>query len=280
MKLTDINIRDPFILVENGKYYMYGSRGWSQTGLEVYISEDLENWSDGKTVFEYYEGFWGVTDYWAPEVHKYNGKYYMFVTFKPEEGPRGTGILVCDTPDGRFTDWSNGKVTPEDWSSLDGTFYVENGVPYMIFCHEWTQIHDGAVCAMRLTDDLKKAADEPFVLWHASDASWVKSVKDEGNFVTDGPFVIKHDGKLTAVWASFAQDKGYCEALAYSDNGSIFGSWKVSDKLVFNDDGGHGMHFKALNGKEYFILHKPNHPSRAERPVLFPLTTKEIVEKC
>ena len=29
MKRTDINIRDPFILAENGKYYLYGTRARS-----------------------------------------------------------------------------------------------------------------------------------------------------------------------------------------------------------------------------------------------------------
>jgi hypothetical protein len=27
--------------------------------------------------------------------------------------------------------------------ALDGTLWVEDGVPYMIFCHEWIQITDG-----------------------------------------------------------------------------------------------------------------------------------------
>ena len=46
MKREDINIRDPFILPYEGKYYLYGSRGsevWEDnaTGLDVYVSEDL-----------------------------------------------------------------------------------------------------------------------------------------------------------------------------------------------------------------------------------------------
>ena len=40
------------------------------------------------------------------------------------------------------------------------------------------------------------------------------------------------------------------------------------------------MLFKALDGKEYFIFHKPNNPALAERPVLIPYTAKGIAEKC
>lgn len=51
MKLTDINIRDLFILPYENKYYLYGSRAAGlepsqkksgQFGFDVYISEDLE----------------------------------------------------------------------------------------------------------------------------------------------------------------------------------------------------------------------------------------------
>lgn len=34
MKNSDINIRDPFVLAEDGKYYMYGTRAANQTDYE------------------------------------------------------------------------------------------------------------------------------------------------------------------------------------------------------------------------------------------------------
>ena len=44
MTFNDIHIRDPFILVEDGKYYLYGTRGktcWGPaTGFDVYVSDD------------------------------------------------------------------------------------------------------------------------------------------------------------------------------------------------------------------------------------------------
>lgn len=50
MKKEQINIRDPFVLFENNKYYMYGTRGKNfgrkTSGFDVYISDDLENWSE------------------------------------------------------------------------------------------------------------------------------------------------------------------------------------------------------------------------------------------
>ena len=76
MKRTDINIRDPFVLVKDGKYYMYGSRGETVWGLadgfDVYVSKDLEEFDGPYEVFRRPEGFWADRHYWAPEVHEYN----------------------------------------------------------------------------------------------------------------------------------------------------------------------------------------------------------------
>ena len=81
MKASEINIRDPFILPDGGKYYLYGSRGYEAwgacTGLDVYVSEDLDEWSEPTAAFQRPADFWADKNFWAPEVHKYNGAYYI-----------------------------------------------------------------------------------------------------------------------------------------------------------------------------------------------------------
>ncbi len=273
MNLSDINIRDPFILTHEGKYYMYGTRAkytWDNLsskynyGFDVYVSEDLENWSEPIPVFEYYDGFIGVKDFWAPEVHKYNGKFYMFATFHPENAPRGTAILVSNTPDGKFTLHSSGFITPADWYCLDGTFYLEGDTPYMVFCHEWIQIKNGTVCAVELSKDLTHPVGEPILLWTAGDAFWKYDIRGYGAYVTDGPFLINKNGRLISIWSSFYNGE-YCEAIARSDNGSLLGNWTIDDKLVFEKNGGHGMVFKDLQGNDNFLFHQPNDTPN-ERP--------------
>ena len=274
MKLNEINIRDPFILTEGGKYYMYGTRAvytWGDYGeprdfgFDVYVSEDLENWSEAIPVFEYYDGFLGTLNFWAPEVHKYNEKFYMFASFYNENTTRGTAILVSNTPDGKFTLHSDGFITPDNWSSLDGTFYLEGDTPYMVFCHEWTQVTNGTVCAVELSKDLKCAVGEPILLWTAGDASWRYDIREgSGTYVTDGPFLINKNGRLISIWSSYYNGE-YCEAIARSDNGSLLGKWSIDDKLILEKDGGHGMVFTDLQGNDNFLFHQPNDTPN-ERP--------------
>lgn len=279
MKTTEINIRDPFILVHEGKYYMYGTRaqntwervGLDQNGFDVYESDDLENWSEPKPIFEHFDGFWGDRQFWAPEVHSYNGKFYLFASFIGDGYHRGTAIFVCDTPNGRFLEHSRGAVTPADWECLDGTLYIEDGVPYIVFCHEWTQIKDGEMCALRLSDDLKECIGEPIVLWHASDPSWRYDIKEgEGCYVTDGPFHIKEAKGLVFMWSSFSKGE-YVEALARSDNGKITGKFIIDENLLFDKDGGHGMTFCDLDGNMLFVYHTPNE-TPLERPCMRKVT--------
>lgn len=285
MKLSEINIRDPFVLVENGKYYMYGTRAkytWGDGdlrgyGFDVYVSDDLESWSEPISVFDYYEGFYGVRDFWAPEVHKYKGRYYMFATFRISDAQKGTAILVSDTPDGKFKVHSNGPVTPLDWECLDGTFYLEGDTPYMVFCHEWTQINNGSVCAIELSSDLTHAVSKPTVLWQAGDAVWKHDYTGKGDYITDGPFLIKKNGVLLSIWSSFYKGE-YCEAVARSDNGRLDGNWTIDKELIYEKDGGHGMIFTATDSKDYFIYHSPNE-TPLERPVIDEIDLNKIFSK-
>ncbi len=278
MTLNEINIRDPFVLTYEGKYYMYGTRGatcWGECdGFDVYVSDDLVSWSNPIEAFHKPEGFWADRNYWAPEVHFYQGKFYAFVSFKSPNHCRGTQILISEVPTGPFRLHSDGPVTPRDWECLDGTFYVDaEGQPYMVFCHEWVQVQDGQMCLVKLSKDLKEAISEPLLLFTASEPYWSRGVKNGPNYVTDGPFLYQpQDGTLLMLWSGFS-DEGYAQAIARSESGDISGPWKHDEKLLYSKDGGHGMLFRALDGQLYLTLHTPNEKLK-EHPVFIPL--KEV----
>ena len=56
MKTDQINIRDPFVLLQGDTYYLYGTRGatcWGPaTGFDVYTGSDLESWDGPFPCFE------------------------------------------------------------------------------------------------------------------------------------------------------------------------------------------------------------------------------------
>ena len=280
MKLYDIHIRDPFILAEDGKYYLYGTRGadtWGDgTGFDVYISEDLENFSDPIECFTPPADFWSSRNFWAPEVHRYEGNYYMLASFISNTRKRGTQILISESPLGPFRPHSDGPVTPAAWNCLDGTLYIENGEPYMIYCREWNQ-PDGEIIgemhAIKLSHDLKKAIGEPIFLFKASEPAWVPP-ESRRRFVTDGPFVHRMEsGKILLLLSSFGTN-GYLEAISYPENGKLTDRWIHEKTPLFSRDGGHGMVFRTFEGQLMFTYHTPNN-TPFERPAFLPLEEKD-----
>lgn len=278
MTKDQIQMRDPFVLRHDaeGCYYLYGSTDkniWRgpATGFDVYRSRDLQAWEGPFPAFRPEPDFWSDTNYWAPEVHAYRGKYYMFATFKAEGVCRGTQILVADHPLGPFRPHSDGPVTPRDWECLDGTLHVdEDGRPWMVFCHEWVQVRDGTVEAMPLSDTLDRAVGEPVTLFAATSAGWVEAVKNGAGFVTDGPFLHRgRDGSLLMLWSSFRGGR-YAQAIARSASGRVEGPWVQEPEPLYESDGGHGMIFETFEGELRLALHTPN-KTPDERPIFIAL---------
>lgn len=276
LKRQDIRIRDPFIYTdkENGCYYMYGTTALcdgtidAKNSFSVYKSRDLESFSEPKVIFDGDAvGFWADKDFWAAEMHVYRGKYYLFGSCKADGKHRATCIFVSDAPDGTFVPVSSFARTPSDWECLDGTFFVENDIPYMVFSHEWTQVVNGEICAVRLSEDLSCTVGEPVVLFRATENPAVTNAGGENEcYVTDGPFLYREDGKIKMIWSSFA-DGRYLVLCAESD--SILGEWKHFPPK-FDFDGGHAMVFEALTGVRMISLHAPNTAGK-ERAVFYPL---------
>jgi arabinan endo-1,5-alpha-L-arabinosidase len=280
-KLADVRMRDVCILPDPATktYYMVGP---AHRGVRLYTSKDLRIWDGPQVIYRPPDDVWGdlaVVSIWAPEMHKYKGKYYLFMTFDTRHPfaeqwrnwlprvTRGSTIAVSDSPTGPFTTFENHSTPPANMMTLDGTFWVEDGVPYMVFCHEWVQITNGSIDFIQLKDDLSAAVGEPTTLFHGSEAKWSHTGHDRGNNVTDGPYLYKSkSGKLFMIWSSGGTG-GYVCGIAISSSGKLAGPWLQQDEPLFARDGGHGMLFTTFEGQLMMVLHSPN--SREARPRIF-----------
>jgi GH43 family beta-xylosidase len=294
IKTADIRIRDPFIVADQStqSYYMYAQAanraGSDFKGVEVYTSKDLQNWNPPKPVLKLRNPE-KIRFVWAPEVHAYNGKYYLFVTLTyhkkllekkpidekswPPMNRRGTHIYVSESLEGSFKPVKKGPHTPAGWMALDGTLHIEDGTPYMIFCHEWVQTIDGTMDVVELQDDLAAPVGKPKLLFKASDAPG--SIKDpKRGKVTDGCFLYRSpkSDRLFMIWSTHIPGKGYCIVLTHSESGKVCGPWN-EQRVIYRKNGGPGMICKTFDGKLMVALHQPNN-SPDER-----LHLHELVDK-
>jgi arabinan endo-1,5-alpha-L-arabinosidase len=291
--LADIRMRDVCIFTDERTrtYYAVSAgrapakEGYRNSIVRAFISKDLINWEGPHTIFQTPADLWGdvnIVGIWAPEMHFYNGKYYLFLTFDtdskfPEQWRdwlprvrRGSEVLVGDSPLGPFKPFQNHSTLPVDMMTLDGTMWIEDGVPYMVFAHEWVQITDGTIEYARLKDDLSDIAGEPKRLFRGSDAPWARKSPQWGCWVTDGPYLYKSkSGKLLMIWSSFSKT-GYTTGIAISASGKVSGPWQQKAEPLFSDDGGHGMIFRRFDGQLMLALHQPN-KTGLERARLFEL---------
>ena len=277
MRTDEVNIRDPYLLIVDGAYYLYGTRSetcWGKAdGFDCYRSRDGKEWEGPIEIFRRPEGFFADQNYWAPECYQIDGDFYLVTTFGSSEGKKGIYVLKSEKPEGPFAPYS-GRLTPEEWSSIDGTLYWENGTPYLIFSHSFEDSKDGDMCILKLSEDLKEAAGEPELLFSAGEAPWAHPVPfakaefgiDGDVYFTDGPCVFREGDGLYLLWSSWGT-AGYAVGAARSESSSVKGPWIQQEEPVFPENGGHGMVFRDRDGKLKFLLHSPNDKYK-ERPVI------------
>lgn len=276
-KASDMKVRDPFILLCDGWYFLY--KNDYKNNLVCLVSKDLENWSDNVKIFNPPADFYGEKDFfWAPECHYYEGWFYVITScYSRFTKTRRISTYKAKTPLGPFEEVTAGGITPAGWDAIDGTVYIENGTPYMVFVHEWTSMPDkiGSFVYAELSKDFSSLIGEPKHMFYANELKTARSG------VTDGCYLIRLDsGRLLMIWSNFT-NKDYVIAKAYSTNGSITGEW-VQDGLLyekdlradFTCDGGHGMVFKNKDDKFCVTYHAPNGSYRTDEK----LAIRELVE--
>jgi hypothetical protein len=295
LRLPDIPLHDPWMIADRATrtYYLYSSAsrritGEGRTGTLYYTSKDLSTWDGPFIAFVAPADSWAdaTVNAWAPEVHAYKGKYYLFTTLHNPKKPlpttdstrrnvmRATMIAVSDSPGGPFVlTKKDAPITPADFMTLDGTLYVDRaGKPWMVYAHEWIQKVDGTMEAIPLNDDLSSASGAPIHLFKASDAPWLNAQMTpntrENHYVTDGPELFRtKTGALLMLWASYMKNdlgrNGYVQTVARSTSGELAGPWEQLTPLIGNDSG-HGMLFHAFDGTLMLVLHQPFQNARGK----------------
>jgi len=249
---TDVikNLRDPFILLENGKYYLTGTLPpyWDGTseGVKLWSSDDLLHWKE--------EGFllhrsiadehaWFRDYWWAPEIHKKNGKFYLTVNCRNDE--RGIGqnplLAVSDRIGGGyqllnaaapfFTQKKYDEGLCPCINGNDANLFTDvDGKTYLSVCSG-----KGIYC-FEIDLDTATLLGDAVTLVEASENGW--DTKNEGQFL------LKHDDTYYCFYSSFTRSYEVGVATAKS----IKGPWiKDERNPLITPLGVEGLHHSGHN---------------------------------
>ena len=281
MTLPGMDLHDPFIVTDTASktYWLFTKNhpsfsGQKAIGVMAYSSRDLKHWTRPELVFQLPANTWANEGCWAPEVHRWRGRWYLFVTVHNESLPlaepspvpgqktyrRSTVLAVADQLSGPFKLVRDGEpVVSKELMTLDGTLYVDPaGKPWMVYAHEWLQLRVGAFAAVPLDDELR-AVQAPRELFRGDASPAAKPQQGQGIIVTDGPQLYRTaDGSLHMLWSSWGDD-GYFQTLSRSKSGDLFGPWEHLPVWLAKGSG-QGMLFRTLEAREgdwMLVVHRP-----------------------
>ena len=215
---AEYSTADPMILKHGDTYYLYYTGG---TTLSVRTSTNLTAWGDAKTIFKLSQTSWGVEKCWAPEVHEYNGKFYLYFCGRDSNQIFHGSVAVCDTPDGTFEPIGDKPLLNFPFSVIDLSLLADDdGRTYIYYSKDCStnKVNGRGVSesyGVEVTNDFTALIGEP-VLVSTPTEPW--EMKSGTTIWNEGPVVFKQNGKYYLLYsANYYQDKNYAVGYCTSD---------------------------------------------------------------
>jgi beta-xylosidase len=172
---------DPFVIAHDGRYYAYGTQTRG-TGFQLMESPDLVHWKLRPLDFPVP---WAKDHYWAPEVIRHNGEFFLtYSALDPKSKKHHIALATSKAPTGPFrhrailVQGGDNKV-----GVIDATiFFEDNGSAFLVYSEETPR----RIVMRRMRPDLLSVENEITALLHP-DLDWERGV-------TEAPMVIKRNG--------------------------------------------------------------------------------------
>jgi beta-xylosidase len=243
---TPVSLADPFIMLHDDVYYAYGTS--SENGIEVYTSDNLEEWKIAPDLALHKNNSFGNKWFWAPEVYQVNGKFYMY--YSAEEH---MCVAVSDSPIGPFKQETQEPML-EGEKTIDNSLFIdEDGTPYLFF----DRFNDGLnIWVAELEEDLMTIKTETLHPCIHVSQEW----EEVWPRVNEGAFVIKHKGIYYMTYSANSYESQFY-GIGCATATDIMGEWiKYPDNPLLQKPGnlvgvGHSSLFRDKTGDLRIVFH-------------------------
>lgn len=219
---------------------------------------------------------------WAPELHRIDGKWYIYFAAGEAEDIWKIRMWVLSNPslnpmEGKWKE--EGRIeTQHDSFSLDATTFEHRGKRYLI----WAQRRGDGTGLILSEMENPVTLTGPEVVLTDPEFNWERIKYN----VNEGPAVIKRNGKIFVTYSASATNHNYCVGLLWIDEDADLlkvSNWDKSPGPVFftNEDlnrygPGHNSFTTAEDGKTVLMIyhardykeikgHELDDPNRATR---------------
>ena len=268
---------DPWVIEQDGWYYYMNSMGSNVTIWRTRDMTDLRH-AERKAVWTAPETGPTSKEIWAPELHRYDGKWYLY--FAADAGKNeGHRIYVIENSaanplEGEWV--MKGKVgdATDKWA-IDATTF-ENDAPgggrqrYLIWSG-WEGDHDGQQNLYIAKLRNPWTVEGPRVMLSHPQYAWetIGDLPGRHVNVNEGPEILQHDGTVFLIYSASGcwtdrYELGELQAKADADLMDPK-SWTKLDHPVFFEapkEGvfgpGHNGFFKSPDGKQDWIIYHAN----------------------
>lgn len=264
----EILFADVTIFQEGGKYYLTGSKAGGQPqGFALLESKDLKTWSvpaglkdpEGMILTEGDHTF-GTKGFWAPQILKHQGMYYM--TYTADEQTvlaESTSLLgPYRQKEAGPIDSSEKNIDSYIFKDTDGKFFL-----YHVRFDKGNYLHVAEL-------DLKTGKINPQTLKRCFSQTdpWEATPNFKSGPIMEGPTVIKLKNKYYMFYsANHFQNIDY--AIGYAVADSPYGPWTkyknnpiIHRSIVGENGSGHGDLFEGKDKELYYVYHIHNAPEK------------------
>ena len=253
LSAADMHLADPCIFNDGNAYYLVGTQNDGKDRFEIYVSKDLENWTNkdgkGETIFalDPAKSFAGKR-FVAPQLFKIDGEYrFGYSAYR-------LAFAKSASPTGPFVQDNVGEI-PADSKQIDPFVFVDDdGKIYVYFSY----LKNGPKIYVAESDKNLTKLEKLAECISPSD-EWEK--KRPGASTAEGPTLVKRGGKYVLFYS--ANDFRHPQyAVGYAVADSPRGPWKkaANNPLIRNDivganGAGHGDVFFDNEGKMWYVFH-------------------------
>ncbi len=259
---TEIFFADPTVFVENGKYYLSGTRNQEPLGFALLESDNLRDWHYARPdsmILRKGEGVFGDKGFWAPQFYKLGDKYLYLYTANEQ-----VAMAQSDSISGLFTqqniepiDASEKNIDPFLFRDDDGKFYL-----YHVRFN-----HGNFLWVAEFNPETGHIAEGTLRPVFKNTQPWEHTGAYPSDPIMEGPTLIKLDGTYYLFYsANHFMSPDY--AVGYATAPSPLGPWTkneanpvISRKIVGEKGSGHGDVFTDRDGTLRYVYHVHNSDS-------------------